>query len=484
MKAKKFWSGLLAVSMMLTLGSGTVNAADLQTASEEDLSGKMEYYEMQEVELEDIGGEDEANNLDRQYDGKQYTVTEDVAVSAFANEESPSENTDPNNAYVVENDMVVQGTIETDAEARWYAFIVNEKSKVTILAQMVETMDADLYIFSLNQETSELELIGGSANTGAGLQEYAYGILDPGVYFFAIQGYEGTGDFAFAFYQNTNIENEPNEVIGTASTSTLGSTMSGVIDNPYDVDYYKLVLTSAVRMKYSFSTSENYEMIVGSNDGKVLSLPTAGTYKFLPGTYYFKVSSKDMSYSPTQGYTISTTKLGDMASDSNANILGICEKANIYYETNFLTVHYVNGHVIDPSYSYIQNLSNSAGGQSYNMTIDKSRVASVVQSGVYEPDIIYYISSTRPAMSVGSKYVLSLTFTGNNLYRIHNYCTGAYSMNNFSEDFNAVNVLIDPATGKLVDILEFNYYYDFAPVGTNKILFTRPGWGLDFYNVK
>lgn len=87
-------------------------------------------------------------------------------------------------------------------------------------------------------------------------------------------------------------------------------------------------------------------------------------------------------------------------------------------------------------------------------------------------------------MAVSSRYVLSLTFTGNRLYRIHNFCTGAYSMNNFSQDFDAVNVLIDPATGKLVDILEFNYYYDFAPVGSNKILFTRPGWGLDFYKTK
>lgn len=47
-------------------------------------------------------------------------------------------------------------------------------------------------------------------------------------------------------------------------------------------------------------------------------------------------------------------------------------------------------------------------------------------------------------------------------------------MNTFKEDFNIARVLIDPETGKLIDIVEFNYYYDFAPVGTNYITLTRP----------
>lgn len=485
MKTKKILISLLTAVLILTSNVGILQAAEFQSDSKEDLSNKMEYYEMKELELPDLNDDEyEANHIERPYHGKAFTITKDIGISTFSDEQNSSENTDPNNAYIVENDMIVQGTVSTESEARWYAFILDERSKVTIFAQMVDSIDADLYVFSLNQETSTLDLIGGSATEGAGLQEYVYGVLDPGVYFFSIQSYEGIGDFAFAFYQNANVEGEPNETPETASTTALGATISGVIDNPYDIDYYKLELTTAVGFQYSFSTSANYEMRILSNNGKMLSLPSTGMYKLFPGTYYFKVFSKDMSYSPTQEYTISTTKLGDMVSDSRAKVLGICEKANIFYETDLGTVHYVNGHTIDPSYSYINEISNSAGYQSYNITIDKSKVSSVVLSGVYEPDIVYYISSTRPAMNVGSKFVLSLTFTGDNLYKIHNYCTGAYSMNNFSEDFNYVNVLIDPATGKLVDILSFNYYYDFAPVGSNKILFTRPGWGLDLYEVK
>ena len=40
------------------------------------------------------------------------------------------------------------------------------------------------------------------------------------------------------------------------------------------------------------------------------------------------------------------------------------------------------------------------------------------------------------------------------------------------QDFKAVTVIIDPSTGKLIDIENFNYYYDYA-VGSNSLTFTR-----------
>lgn len=35
-----------------------------------------------------------------------------------------------------------------------------------------------------------------------------------------------------------------------------------------------------------------------------------------------------------------------------------------------------------------------------------------------------------------------------------------------------MTVIIDPSTGKLIDIENFNYYYDYA-VGSNYLTFTR-----------
>lgn len=379
--------------------------------------------------------------------------------------------------------MVVQGTITKEKEARWYAFVVNENSKFSIVAQMADSLDADLYLFSLNSTTSELELLGGSANAGVGVTEHTTGVLKPGVYFFAIQGYEGIGNYAFAFYQNTNITNEPNDTYDTATATELGSTLTGEIDNPYDVDYYKITLTNAVLMNYSFMTDANYKMELTTSDGKGFTIPEMNNaYKLFPGTYYLKVSSKDLSYSPTKKYTITTTKLSDMSSDSNASILGVCAKANIFYETDTKKIHYVNGHKIDTSYSYEADLSNSAGVQLYNMHIYESRITGISMSNDYKPEIVRYISSTQPIMNVKTKNVLSLTFLGDALYTIHNYGSGAYKMNTYSDDMDVVNVLIDPDTGKLIDILELNYFYQIVPVGNNRISVTHPGYAFNFYN--
>ena len=57
--------------------------------------------------------------------------------------------------------------------------------------------------------------------------------------------------------------------------------------------------------------------------------------------------------------------------------------------------------------------------------------------------------------------------------------SGAYAENNFSKSMNTVAVAIDPDTGKLIDIVEFNYFYQFA-VGGNSITIVYP-YTLHFF---
>lgn len=107
---------------------------------------------------------------------------------------------------------------------RWYGFVLNKSSKVTILLQMVETLDADIYMFSLNQETYELELYGGSANEGLGVTEYYNSVMSAGTYYFAVSGYEGTGAFAFAYYQSSaDVANEVNDSVATATENQVAA---------------------------------------------------------------------------------------------------------------------------------------------------------------------------------------------------------------------------------------------------------------------
>lgn len=460
--------------------------ANAETLSE-DNGNPIEVVEISDDEMTaDVIDEMAANVVERSYAGEAYTIT--GSASICSDSEDSVSNIDPNYAYLVANDTVTQGAIETANEMRWYAFSLNEESKISILLQMVETLDADLYMFQLNEETYDLELIGGSANEGLGESEYFNNVMPAGVYFFAISGYEGTGEFAFAYYQSTaDVANEINDTVSTATRVVFNSNVTGIIDSPYDIDYYKVTVTSPTIIQYSISSSNGYSLLYAGKSGSNSAIYTVNSsnksYKIMPGTYYFAVLSESGSYSITSTYTVNFKKIGAMSSDNSVTVVGISENAGIVYETdNIGSVNYVNGNPVDISYNYYSNLSNSAGSQYYDISINANAGACAILTDVYKPAAVHYYSSTRPAMNVSSRPALMLTFYANsNFYKIHCRGTGAYSMNTLWEDLSYVTVLIDPSTGKLIDIVEFNYYYDFAPVGTNYITWTR-SYSMDFYN--
>ena len=59
--------------------------------------------------------------------------------------------------------------------------------------------------------------------------------------------------------------------------------------------------------------------------------------------------------------------------------------------------------------------------------------------------------------------------TQDNFYYINCYCTGAYKQNHLWKNLAAVEVIIDPDTGEIVDIVDFNYFYSYA-VGDNRMI--------------
>lgn len=463
---------------------------DLSTMSNTDSSIKFVDISKEELETKDIP-EKEANVLDRQIADQNYELSQKPNTPGLnrTNEVADvttTSNTEPNNAFLVTNDTVTQGIITTAGEMRWYAFILDAKSKVTIPLQMVATLDADLYLYHLNEETYQLELVGGSATSGLGVAEYFNNVLDAGIYYFAVGGYEGSGNFAFAYYESTkDVANEINDTAATATNATFGSPISGVIDNPNDIDYYKITVTTPTIIQYSISTTDNYSLLYAGKAGAEAAIYVVNdkSYKIMPGTYYFAVLSENGNYSSTSTYTVNFKKVGSLAPDSSLTKIGISENAGIIYQTNADgTVNYVNGNLVDISYSYYLTLSNSAGYQLYDISINPAVNPFALQAGEYTPRAVYYHSSTKPIMNVKSGPALLLTYySDSNFYKINCLGTGAYSMNTFYQNLNFVTVLIDPATGKLIDIPYFNYYYDFAPVGTNSITITN-SYTMDFYN--
>ncbi len=487
---RRFLSGILALAVMFSLSSGiTANAATLDSIPENVLSennGQMEFLQIpdEEVSLEEVT-ETALNAADRSYAGGQLSLSDGVMPYS---ENDDISNTSPDYAYLVENDMVYQGAIETEGEYRWYGFAVNEKSKVTIFLQMAETLDADLYLFSLDTETYSLDLVDGSAAEGLGVTEYYAQVLEPGIYYFAVNGYEGTGQFAFAFFQSSQDANyEVNDALSTATSVSIGSSYTGVIDSPLDIDFYALSVSKAYIMNYSISSSNGYSLLLANKSGSNAAIYSVGDSSndvlIMPGTYYFAVLSEDDVYSTTSTYTVNFKKVNELAADSSANIIGICSAAGIVFQTNSSgSVYYVNGNPIDISYSYSSSSSNSAGSQSYNISItDRDNVHVYLGDDVYAPSAIYYMNSTRPAMKVSSRAALELTFySDSNFYSVHCVCSGAYKENHLWQDFKAVTVIIDPATGKLIDIEDFNYFYDYA-VGSNSLTFTRSYPSMSLY---
>ncbi|MBQ6994588.1 MAG: hypothetical protein IJN64_08900 [Lachnospiraceae bacterium] len=471
-------SGLLVMSnVCLPTLSVYANESEITQESilEENQRTDMEYIKIAESEMDATNiPEEKTNVLERTYEGEVMYVnpinTCDIA-----------ENTDPNYAYAVNHDTVYQGSILNVNEMRWYAFGLNEKSKITILLQMVETLDADLYMFQLDETSYQLSLIGGSAVSGTGNSEYVSTVLDAGIYYFAVSGYEGTGDYAFAYFQSsTDALNEVNDTYDTATSVSINSSTTGIIDSTFDVDYYKLTVSNPMIMKYSISSSTGYSLLFAKKEGSNAAIysvdASTNTVKVNAGTYYFVVYSQDKNYSTTSAYTVKFSKVFDVV-DSSIEIIGICDKANINFQSDSLGKNcYVNGNKININYSYKSSSSNSAGSQSYNISINhRDDVYASIRDDASGPAAVHYVSSTRPAMNVGSRAVLMLTYnSADDFYAIHCRGTGSYSMNTLWTEMDAVIVLVDPSTGKLVDIVSYNYFYDFAPVGTNSITFTNP----------
>ena len=305
---------------MISCSNGiSVSAETLQSTPENIISendGQMEFLQIsdEEVPATEIP-ETELNVEERNYTGTELSLSSIMPYS----ENDDVSNADPNYAYLVENNNAYQGSIENEKEFRWYRFEITEKSKVTVFLQMAETLDADLYMFSLDTETYSLNLVGGSATEGLGVSEHYADVLEPGIYYFAAGGYEGTGNFAFAFFNSAKDAGyEVNDTLSTATNISIGSSAVGVLDSPLDIDYYKVSVTKGYIMKYSISTTDDYSLVYAGKSGSNAAIYQVGNEDdkvlIMPGVYYFAVLSKNNMYSATSEYTVNFTKVHELSS--------------------------------------------------------------------------------------------------------------------------------------------------------------------------
>lgn len=266
----------------------------------------------------------------------------------------------------------MQGMLTETGEIRWHGFIIDQSSKVTILLQMVAETDADLYLFYLDQETYTLSSIGGSTLYGLGTQEFYCDVLDAGIYYIAVSAYEGSGQYAFAFYATQDTNYEANDSKSTAAEVSVNSTITGVIDTPYDVDYYKFTLSSPAIMNLTADVSDyGFGYSSGSQFYKISQYDDL--YEFEAGTYYFAVYSSTGAYDANKTYKITFNKIANIADDANEFYYMVNEKAYVVFQCDLNGGSmYVNGNPIDISYSYKKDISDSWGIQSYSITLNNT----------------------------------------------------------------------------------------------------------------
>ena len=423
-----------------------------------------------------------ANNMERDYNGGNINVTEVLDGEAAFVARAAQENTDPNYAYVVQNEAVVQGYLTQTNEMRWYGFIVNEPNKISIVLEMATSVDADVYLFKLDQSTYSLNLIVGSVNSGAGLMEHYFGILDAGIYYMAVSAYDGSGQFAFAFYQTQDINNELNDDAANAVVFGLGETVTGIIDSPYDYDFYTFTVDSPMMVRLTYDVgnySVDYIRVDNEADMREVSKRDEGIRRLAAGTYCILVRSSNREYDQNKAYSIKVEKVANVADNPYSTYFTVNEVAKIVFQSDRNGQNmYVNGNPIDISYKYFLNASNSYGQQIYDITMinDPSIRAKIFELDMASytlPDTVHYLGGTMGTGEPGGSLLELTVYSAVDFYRINCVCTGAYKENHLRQDMNMAVVLINPNNGKLVDIEEFNYFYDFAS-GDNEMTFTRP----------
>lgn len=451
-------------------------------ASEGEMS---DLYE--EVLREEVNPEYIPNNMERPYDGELYTVTNVLGGPvAYVAEE----NTDPNNAYLAVNGNTVQGTLTQTGEMRWYGFILEKTSKISILVQTLTDVDADLYVFKLDQESYELNLIGGSVTAGQGVQEYCTGIVNEGIYYFAIKAYEGSGAYAFAYYSSQDLNYEPNDTEATAAIVDVNSTIIGIIDNPFDWDYYKFTLDSPVIMRISVDVGDyQYNVVAVDQNARMLKISQKeDLYRLDAGTHYFVVHSKDYSYDADKTYSIKFDKIANISKDPDATLFMVNEPTKIVFQCDAGGSHmYVNGNSIDISYYYARDYSTSAGSRKYSISMVN---ADSLRAIIYEtdmknwndylgetylpthgyptpvgnaqmqlPGVVYYRSGSA---GTGDRNINALQLSlvsdkeqDDYFYRFNCNCTGAFIDEYLCTNLEWGTVFINPDTGKIIDIYYF-----------------------------
>lgn len=270
--------------------------------------------DVEEIVIDNISAETQNETKDASVIGQEFYVGQnfDINVMTLADEA----NTDFNNARIIQVNSIVNDAITEEGQQRWYAFGANSgKLTLDLDLRNCSNVDYDVYLYQYDDEQGIITMIDGMAGT-RDVEHFAR-MVDAGVYFVVVNGYSGCdadhpyslGVVLSTYYD----EHEADDRLQDAYVlSSMDYSVTGTIDNQFDVDIQQYSVTKAGRMYFTLrnngSNGNIYAIeLMDSYGNSLATLNQNKKYNVdLPqGIYFFKVfcSTYGSDYSST--YTLS-----------------------------------------------------------------------------------------------------------------------------------------------------------------------------------
>lgn len=283
----------------------------LAVNAEEDI----ESTEDEAIEIVINSEQAEAQNKKKEFTNinQEYYVGEGLNIDTAAL--ADTNNTDPNNARVIQVNSLVNDVIAEAGQQRWYIFGANAgKLTLNLDFKNSSNVDYDLYLYKYDDTNGTINLVDGIETTD-NVEHFAC-MVEDGVYFVFVNGYSGydavnpytLGVVLSVYYDQQEVDDRLHEA---HVINDLEFSITGTIDNQFDIDYQKFTITHPGKLYISLSNNgsgkNTYNAKILNAEGiEVGELKQNEKYSITAplGTYYFKVSCTDFGGDYTSTYTL------------------------------------------------------------------------------------------------------------------------------------------------------------------------------------
>ncbi|AEY65587.1 hypothetical protein [Clostridium sp. BNL1100] len=456
---KKWKSGILGCMVCLLFFSTPFQAIAAEISSSDATSGSASAITLNEVGKSNVRLDLNKKQSHRRNVGKYNNIVNHMNQSKQVYASTADDNSDPNGASYLPFNEATGDAIDTEGGSRWYGVVADETCRITTLMVASDpSSDFDLYIYKLDEATGTLDNIGYSCQE-AGNDEKVDLIVNEGVYYIQVNAYTGTGTFGLVSYQSINyISREINDTIGTATAISKSCTLTDAIDSPLDMDIYKFsITTEASRKSFTLANPENcnYALYIVTSDNSIYSINSGVTYSLGNGDYYLIVTTSDGTYSNAAPYTVAVT--------NQDSVLGGTDllSYNGYLVQQVGANYYINGKLIDFSFSYKYDISAGADYLHASMTLSTKANTSVKNFADEQSLGISFIKYTSTFN--GSARDVALFIPIQNVSYTYYRTASASLAPTYVFDSRSVAeayLIVDVNTGKVIDLFSPNWYYE------------------------